>query len=99
MAKCSKTTQVTVVCPHVHLLVDDAAVIAYIRRTQFVDRLERRRDAGSYALRCCATLDLTQRACMLCALLIAVLKSHIRSAYLRRSLAARTIPAELSFVL
>lgn len=38
MAKCSKTTLVTVVRPHVHLLGDDAAVIAYVRRTQFIDK-------------------------------------------------------------
>lgn len=34
----SKTTNTTIVSPHVHLLGDDAAAIAYIRLSQYIDK-------------------------------------------------------------
>uniref|UniRef100_A0A0L8GXG3 Calcium/calmodulin-dependent protein kinase II association-domain domain-containing protein n=1 Tax=Octopus bimaculoides TaxID=37653 RepID=A0A0L8GXG3_OCTBM len=38
LSKNSKTLNTTILNPHVHLLGDDAACIAYVRLTQYIDR-------------------------------------------------------------
>ncbi|KAM7368542.1 hypothetical protein PAMP_012876 [Pampus punctatissimus] len=62
LSKNSKPIHTTILNPHVHMIGDDAACIAYIRLTQFVDGQGRPRSSQSEETRVCETDEEADRS-------------------------------------